>query len=175
MINAFSIYEISSASFANSVPSTSSKYSIAIAISGSRADSLMMYNTAFIVSRDSTDTYNQIRGKNMVAYFVKNELARINVDGNAQTIYFVREEDGFLIGVDIAESSNMVIRIKNSEINSISYMQNVDKDMFPENELTEEQTTLKDFSWQADLRPINKWDIFRTKPLQSSEATSTQD
>jgi len=149
--------------------------SIAIAVSGNTADSLMMYNTAFIVSKDSTDTFNQIRGKNMIAYFVKNELDRINVDGNAQTIYFVREEDGFLIGVDIAESSNMVIRIRNSEINSISYMQNVDEDMFPENELTEEQTTLKDFSWQVDLRPINKWDIFRTKPLQSSETTLTLD
>ncbi len=135
--------------------------SIAIAISGSRADSLMMYNTAFIVSRDSTDTYNQIRGKNMIAYFVKNELARINVDGNAQTIYYVREEDGFLIGVDLAESSNMTIRLKDGEMNSISYKMNVDEDMFPESELTEEQRVLKDFSWQKESRPVDKMDIFR--------------
>jgi len=135
--------------------------SIAIAVSGNKADSLMMYNTAFIVSQDSTDTYNQIRGKNMVAYFVKNQLSKINVDGNAQTIYFVREEDGHLIGVDLAESSNMTIRIKDSEINSISYKTHVDEDMFPENELTEEQIVLKDFSWQKELRPINKMDIFR--------------
>jgi len=134
--------------------------SIAIAVSGNKADSLMMYNTAFIVSRDSTETYNQIRGKNMIAYFVRNELSKINVDGNAQTIYFVREEDGILIGVDLAESSNMTIRIKNSEIHSISYKMNVDEDMFPESELTEEQTILKDFSWQEKLRPSDKMDIF---------------
>jgi lipopolysaccharide export system protein LptA len=155
--------------------------SIAIAVSGNRADSLMMYNTAFIVSRDSTDTFNQIRGKNMVAYFVKNELSKINVDGNAQTIYFVREEDGFLIGVDLAESSNMTIRIKNREINSISYKMNVDEDMFPESELTEEQTVLKNFSWQKEIRPIDKMDIFRKhnvvtdKPKQEPDAEKHTD
>jgi len=37
--------------------------SIAIAVSGNRADSLMMYNTSFIVSKDSIETFNQIRGK----------------------------------------------------------------------------------------------------------------
>lgn len=135
--------------------------SIAIAVSGNRADSLMMYNTAFIVSKDTTDTFNQIRGKNMVAYFVKNELAKINVNGNAQTVYYVREEDGFLIGIDLAESSTMTVRIKNSEIQTISYQSSVDEDMFPDGELTENETRLKDFSWQKELRPENKMDIFR--------------
>lgn len=135
--------------------------SIAIAVSGNRADSLMMYNTAFIVSKDTIDTFNQIRGKNMVAYFVKNELSKINVVGNAQTVYYVREEDGYLIGVDLAMSSSMTIRIKNSEIQAITYRSSVDEDMFPENELTENETKLKDFSWQKELRPVNKMDIFR--------------
>ncbi|MBC8321697.1 MAG: organic solvent tolerance protein OstA [Bacteroidetes bacterium] len=135
--------------------------SIAIAVSGNRVDSLMMYNTAFIVSKDSTDTFNQIRGKNMIAYFVKNELTKINVNGNAQTIYYVREDDGYLIGVDLAESSSMTIKIKNNDIQSISYQLSVNEDMFPEKELTKEETRLKDFSWQKELRPANKGDIFK--------------
>ena len=135
--------------------------SIAIAISGNKVDSLMMYNTAFIVSKDSTGTFNQIRGKNMVAFFRNNELSSINVVGNAQTIYYVREEDGYLIGVDIAESSSMTIRIKNNDIQTISYHSSVDEDMFPESELSEKETKLKGFSWQSLLRPVNKNDIFR--------------
>ncbi len=134
--------------------------SIAIVVSGNRADSLLMYNTAFIVSKDTIGTYNQIRGKNMIAYFTKNELSKINVVGNAQTVYYVREEDGNLIGVDLAESSSMTIRIKNNEIQTISYQTAVNEDMFPEKDLTEEQTKLKDFSWQNLIRPSNKHDIF---------------
>lgn len=134
--------------------------SIAIIVSGNKVDSLIMYSNAFIVSRDSTDTFNQIRGKNMTAYFTKNELSSINVNGNAQTIYYVREEDGYLIGVDIAEASGMTIRIKNSEIQTISYFSSVNEDMFPEDQLSEEQRELKGFNWQGTLRPLNKYDIY---------------
>jgi lipopolysaccharide export system protein LptA len=140
--------------------------SIAIAVSGNKVDSLMMYNTAFIVSKDSTDTFNQIQGKNMVAYFSKNELSKINVNGNAQTIYFVREEDGDLIGIDIAESSSMSVRIKNNEIHTISYQSSVDEDMFPEKDLPKNQTKLKDFSWQKELRPVDRYDIFRKEEIE---------
>ncbi len=140
--------------------------SITIAVSGSRADSLMMYNTAFIVSKDSTDSYNQIRGKNMVAYFVRNELAKINVDGNAQTVYFVREEDGYLIGVDLAQSSSMTVRIKNNTIHSITYQSSVDEDMYPEKDLTENETKLKGFSWLNNLRPKSKMDIFSREKIK---------
>ncbi len=143
--------------------------SIAIAVSGNKVDSLMMYNTSFIVSKDSTNTFNQIRGINMTAYFTKNELSRINVNGNAQTVYYVREEDGYLIGVDIAESSSMSIRIKNNEIQTISYQSSVDEDMFPEKDLSENQTKLKDFSWQKELRPADKYDIFRKPDLEAEE------
>ncbi len=144
--------------------------SISIAVSANRADSLMMYNSAFIVSKDSTDTFNQIKGKNMIAYFANNQLSKINVDGNAQTIYFVREEDGFLIGVDIAAASNMTIRINNSEIKTISYKTNIDEDMFPEAELTKEDTRLKGFIWQDKIRPLNKYDIFKNDTIEGGDS-----
>lgn len=137
--------------------------SITIIVSGNKIDSLMMYNTAFIVSRDSTKSFNQIRGKNMVAYFDKNSLSRIDVNGNAQTVYYVREEDGNLIGVDLAEASRMKIRLRDSEIQTITYHLSVNEDMFPEKDLTEKETRLKDFSWLESDRPISKNDIFPKK------------
>jgi len=73
-----------------------------------------MYNSSFIISTDTLETYNQIKGKNMVGYFRNNELVKINVDGNAQTVYYVREDDGYLIGINLAESSTMTIRLKDN-------------------------------------------------------------
>ena len=95
--------------------------SINLAVVNNQVDSLIMYNTSFIVSRDSTDTYNQIRGKDMVGYFYENELVRIRVDGNAQTIYFIREDDGYLMGINLAESSSMIIRFEDNDVKSINY------------------------------------------------------
>lgn len=143
--------------------------SIAISVSENSIDSLVMYNSAFIVNRDSTETYNQIKGRNMTAYFTKNELTSIKVSGNAQTIYFVREEDGYLVGIDIAESSSMLIRVKDNEIQTISYQSSVDEDMFPEDELSKEETTLKGFQWQSTIRPNSKEDIFRKPEKEIQE------
>ena len=138
--------------------------SISIFVAGNRVDSLEMYNTAFIVSRDSTETFNQIRGKNMTGYFRKNEMHKISVDGNAQTVYYIREDDGYLIGINLSESSTMDIRLVNSQVNAISYQTKAVEKMYPEKDYPQNQKTLKGFSWQETLRPMNKHDIFRKQP-----------
>ncbi len=145
--------------------------SISIAIVRNQVDSLVMYNTAFIISRDTTDTFNQIKGKNMVAFFTRNELSSINVDGNAQTVYYVREDDGYLIGINLAEASTMKIRVKDNEVKNISYQSSPEETMYPEKQISNKQTILKGFSWQQYLRPLKKEDIFvqPEKPATSKE------
>lgn len=142
--------------------------SINIMVSENKVDSLMMYNTAFIVSKDSTSSFNQIRGKDMVAYFRKNELYKINVDGNAQTVYYIREEDGYLIGINLAEASAMTIKLKDSDVNTINYRSKPLEVMYPEKELPADMKTLKGFNWQEFLRPQSKLDIFNN-PQRSTE------
>jgi lipopolysaccharide export system protein LptA len=135
--------------------------SMHIAIVNQQIDSLILYNAAFIVSRDTIKGFNQIKGKNMIGYFFDNELVRVEVNGNAETIYWVREEDATLIGIDVAKTSNMSIRLQNNEVQSINYKQQPNQVMFPEKELPEEQRKLKGFRWLEEKRPMNRLDIFR--------------
>jgi lipopolysaccharide export system protein LptA len=134
--------------------------SIAIVIHNNQADSLIMYNSSFIISHDTLDTYNQIKGKNMIGYFKNNELVTVNVDGNAQTVYFVREEDGYLIGVNLAESSTMTIRLKDNKLNTINYKTQAKEIMYPESELPASDKELKGFTWRNNSRPRKVMDIF---------------
>ena len=138
--------------------------SISLAITNNEPDSLIMYNTAFIVSHDSNNTYNQIRGKDMIGYFNDAELVKIKVDGNAQTVYYVREDDGYLIGVNLSESSTMIIRLVDNDIRTINYVSTPKETMYPEVELPGEMRILKGFSWHELLRPRTKEDIFITDP-----------
>ncbi len=147
--------------------------SISIAVVNNKIDSLVMYNSAFIISNDTTDTFNQIKGKNMVAYFIRNELSKINVDGNAQTVYYVREEDGYLVGINLAESSTMQIRVKDNQIQNISYQSSPEETMYPKDKLSNKQTVLKGFTWQQHLRPLKKEDIFiRPEEKTAEEETN---
>jgi hypothetical protein len=131
--------------------------------SGQHIDSLWLNNAAFIISIDKYDLtkYNQIKGKNMRGYFKDNELFRINVDGNSETVYFVREENGSLIGINKAVSSDMKILINNRQISDIIYFQQPDATLFPEKEYPKEELRLKDFNWLGKERPKSKNDIFR--------------
>jgi lipopolysaccharide export system protein LptA len=124
-------------------------------------DSLVLYNNAFIVSVDSIKGFNQIKGKMMVGWFQNNELDRIFVNGNAQTVYWVRESDGTLIGINFAKSSSMRIELENKAMKRIIYFSTPTEVMYPENEMPPGEEKLKGFQWIEELRPMNKNDIFR--------------
>jgi putative sterol carrier protein len=96
----------------------------------------------------------------MTGYFVDNELIKIVVDGNAQTIYWIRDEDKELIGVDFSEASNMVIRLKDNELQTINYKTSPVEKMHPRKEVTKEMERLKNFVWFGELRPKDKFDIY---------------
>ena len=126
-----------------------------------RIRKIFMNSTAFIVSQDTTAAYNQIRGKNMVGYFVDNELTSIDVNGNAETVYYVREEDKALVGVNKASGSRMRLYVKNSKIERIVYFDKPTGNMFPDKDVPAEQRILKGFNWRLASRPLNKDDVFR--------------
>ena len=77
------------------------------------------------------------------------------------------EEDGYLIGINLAESSSMLIRLKDSDINAIVYLTQAQETMYPEKDIKPEQKTLKGFIWLEDQRPKSKFDIFRKTELST--------
>jgi len=134
--------------------------SIWMHLSNNRVDSMVMFNMAFIVSRDSNETFNQIKGKQMKAYFFENRLYKIRVFGNAETVYYVREDNGEMIGVNSSISSDMVIHVSDNKIRQIVYVNMPDAILFPEEEFPPEKKFLRDFRWIEDERPRDKADIF---------------
>lgn len=136
--------------------------SILIVMKNEQIDHMNMYNSAFIISQD-TDTlnYNQIKGKNMTAYFRNNEIYRVAVEGNAETIYFVREEDGSLNGINKGLSGRMNIHFVEKKIEGIDYISQPVYDLWPESELPEKMRELKGFRWMGNIRPHGKADVFK--------------
>jgi lipopolysaccharide export system protein LptA len=126
-------------------------------------DSLKLLNSGFIISNDTLINFNQIKGKNIYGKFVNNELNTISVFGNAETIYFARNEEKELIGINKALSSNMFIRIINNEIEEISFIQEPEAQLNPESEMPENVRLLKGFVWRNEERPQSKDDLFKDK------------
>lgn len=134
---------------------------IHVLIGEESVEELLLLNKAFVVSEDTLGTgYNQIKGRDMIGFFIENELNHIDVYGNAETLYYFREEDGTLTGINKATSSNMSIRFREKEIKQIAYFEKTVAVLHPEGELHDQELILKDFKWLSDRRPMKREDIF---------------
>ncbi len=125
-----------------------------------RIDSFQTYDNSFIVSQVDTSKYNQIKGKDMVGYFKDNELNKIDVYGNGQTIYYPIDEDDEIVGVNKASSSNITINLLDQEIDRIYFLNKPEAVFMPVEEVNPRDLILSGFMWLEHLRPKSKNDIF---------------
>lgn len=100
--------------------------------------------------------YNQVGGKDMIAYFANGEVYRNDVQGNAQTIYYMQEEDSpEVTGLMYIESASISFYLVEGEIDKIAYKQNPTYVLYPMNMIPESQKhRLNDFDWYYDRRPV---------------------
>ncbi len=125
-------------------------------------------NGAFIIAPDDTLFFNQLKGKDMVGYIKDNSLYKIEVEGNAQTIYYPRN-NGLVIGANKAESSDMTIHLDHGKIDDIIMRKSPNGTLKPPTFLTEEESSLTGFRWLEDYRPKNKMDIYIKNELPKNE------
>ncbi|MDO9510361.1 MAG: OstA-like protein [Bacteroidales bacterium] len=138
--------------------------SIRMFINNQKIDSMLMFNSAFIIQMDDSNSFNQVKGRNMKGYFNDGKIYRFDVKGNAETVYYVREEDKSLTGINLVISSNMRIVVEKNEITDIFYYQNPEGATYPETEFPADKKKLQGFKWYGELRPLDRHDIFRQAP-----------
>lgn len=137
-------------------------------------DRVFLDQSAFIISKEDTSMFNQIKGKTMMGYIRDNELYKIDVEGNAQTVYYPKDNDA-TIGVNRAESTNMTIFFKDKKANEIRLRDLPQGNMNPPFILSDKEVKLKGFIWLEKHRPKNKFDIFKDAIIPKSEARKTYD
>lgn len=125
-------------------------------------DELHLRNNSFIISKLDSGRFDQIKGKEMVGFVVNNELNRINVNGNGQTLYYARQDEE-IIGLNRVESSRISIHFREGKVFRISFLQAPEGILKPLFALTEEEKTLSGFDWKIHLRPLSRHDVFWRK------------
>lgn len=136
--------------------------SMYIFITDNQPDSLSLIGSAFVCSQDTLEAFNQISGRTLLGYFHQKKLFKITVNGNSETVYYIRDDDtNDLMGINKAVSSNMIIRLENQEIKNITYIGNPKATLYPEKELSAAERNLKGFVWRIHERPLSKNDIYK--------------
>ena len=131
---------------------------ISVVLKNGTIDQLQTSVDSFIISEDSTQNYNQIKGRNMVALFKGKSIDNVNVTGNGESIYFVADEENTktMMGMNRIICSNMKIIFLDNQVHDIRFYTNPDGKINPPHELKDEDKKLEGFAWRIKERPTKR-------------------
>lgn len=123
-------------------------------------DRMHVINNAMMIQEEDTIHYNQISGKEIVAYIKNEELEHVDISGNVESIFYPNDQ-GDLIGLNTIKSSYMTVYFKDGKLERFNVYPSPTAIMYPMSQVKENMLYLTNYTWQIDVRPTSKEDIFR--------------
>jgi lipopolysaccharide export system protein LptA len=117
-------------------------------------------NSSVVMELDSGKFYNQLAGRDLIAYFSNQKLKSAFVNGNAQTIFFPQEEKNtdsvFVIkrkGMNRLYAGDLRLDLDSGEVRGVSYIDKPDGKFYPISKINKEEQFINSFRWNPILRP----------------------
>jgi lipopolysaccharide export system protein LptA len=140
-------------------------------------DNALLKENAFMVNAlaDSTK-FNQLKGRKITAFFAKNNIERLFVDGNAENLVFSENEKTKII-MEMFHDRGGRIKVKMEDRKIIDYttIKKVDQKVYPFALITQENEILPGFSWRPQDRPKSKEDLLNRKREVPKETDEKED
>ena len=108
--------------------------------------------------------YNQMRGREVEAYFHEGEMDSVWTRGNAETIYFSENKDSIQTEQTHTQSSEILTQLENREVVRILLLGQTKGRTKPIFLVEESDLVYPDFVWFPEGRPVDSLDIFRRTP-----------
>jgi lipopolysaccharide assembly outer membrane protein LptD (OstA) len=118
---------------------------------------------SFVVSQDTSQNFNQIKGRKITATFNKEtRLDHIIVEGNGESVYYALDDKNHLIGINRVDCGKMNLKFAENKVNRISFIGKPDARLVPPKEITNEEVKLDGFEWKVNKKPTKK-DVLGSK------------
>lgn len=144
-------------------------------LANQQLDRIYLYDRAFIINSPDEIFFNQVKGKHITAHFLESDLRRTDVEGNAETVYYVRDEEGGYVGVNKTICSEMAIYFTENEVDKISLQTQPQGKLQPMGAVNHDEIKLAGFNWDTICRPKTLDDLFSMPPCVRPVAASQPD
>lgn len=115
--------------------------------------SLKAFPNAFVAIKENLLHFSQIQGDSMMQRFTdQQKLAQVQVFGNAQSVYFLRDADT-LQSANVVTSNHMNIQFKEGKINGISFYEKPTGVLYPIADLPVAEAQLPRFVYDVQNKP----------------------
>lgn len=129
-----------------------------------KLDTLKVFNNAFLVQKDSMG-FNQVKGERLIGLFTNNELDTVNINKNAQVIYYSRNDKDELVGINNTVSSSIQMYLEEQQVTGIRFIKKASGKVYPPSMLPENARLLPGFQWRGEERLLKVEDLFKGKPV----------
>lgn len=134
---------------------------IKIYMNDSTIDWAHIINQALTIERKDSVHYNQVSGKEMMAYFKDGDIRQVDVNGSVMVIFYpVEERDSSLILMNYSEGGFLRMLLKNRQMERGAFIGKASGTAYPMSQIPADKYRLASFVWLDYMRPLNKEDIF---------------
>jgi len=126
-----------------------------------------IFRNAMIIHESFEGIYDQTKGKGVTGYFKDDNLTRMEIDGNGESIYFVQDDSSAYVAGNKTLCSRMVIYMKEgkSDVDNITFLTKPEATLTPFSLINLATYKLPGFSWHIDRKPATVTDVVRYLPL----------
>ena len=128
---------------------------IRMLLKNKKLDRIWLRQNALVVNSEEGKLFNQIKGRNVTAFFKDNEAREMLVEGNAQAIYYALDDKRAYIGVNETACSEMRLYFGDNKVESIKFYQEPAGKFIPIKKSGKESKKLDGFFWETKRRPRN--------------------
>ncbi|MCC6814889.1 MAG: hypothetical protein IT267_00590 [Saprospiraceae bacterium] len=122
-------------------------------------DRIHLLQKAFILTESRNSLIDQIKGRNIFAYFVDKKINYVDILGNAEAIYYVSEEGKGYIGMNYIKCSKMQIDFfEDQKIDKIHFYTKPEGNMIPVYQGKDKR--LEGFNQRTQEQPKNFEELF---------------
>jgi lipopolysaccharide export system protein LptA len=126
---------------------------IHILMKDKKVDKLTVTSGATILNSEDLVFFNQIRGRYLEALFEESKIYRMDVNGDAQIVYYMTDDAKAYIGVNTTEASNMTFLLSDNKITDIKNYGEPKSKVLPMKKTDHETIKVKGFIWNINKRP----------------------
>lgn len=143
-----------------------------------KARRVYVFENALSINKEASNFFNQLKGTTINVYFKDGDIDFIRAKGNAESIYYIKDEKKAYTGTNKAHADiiDMVFapkldslgkpaldsagKSKGKELNRVVLRNDAEGSMIPIRRVNPDDMRLRGFKWQEDRRPKSKEELF---------------
>lgn len=131
-----------------------------------KANRLYVFENGLAINKVARDFYNQVKGTTINAYFKDGQVDYMRAKGNAESIYYVQDDNKAYTGVNKAHADiiDMIFGPKSDtggrELRKVVLRNDAEGSMIPFKKVNFDDMRLRGFKWQDARRPKSKEELF---------------